>query len=177
MERPVTLDGLSKRFALYLVVSLALLALAAVACGVKSGDRAPARPGGELVEFHRSPVKKFNQLRIDLTKTEAGCTADPADVTVQFGQRVRLAIQLPTEIQQGTTRSLEVVGEVFEVTYVISGLEISASGGALGTGITAISLVLSSGSRASYDFNPATVGSFDILCDGVKAGVFTVNPA
>jgi hypothetical protein len=94
-----------------------------------------------------------------------------------MGQRVRLAIQLPTEVAQGATGSLIVTGDRFEITYGISGLEISSSGGAFGTGVTAVNLMLESGARQSYDFNPAIAGAFEILCDGEKVGTFTVNPA
>lgn len=154
---------------------LVLVALAAMACGVKSGERKPARPAGQIEEFHRSPVTAFEQFRIDLAKTDGSCTAEPSDVSVTLGQRVRLAIQLPTEIRQGTTRSLEVVGERTQVTYAIPGLEISGSGGAFPAGVKEFTLTMESGARTSYDFNPVNVGSFDILCDNAKVGTFTVN--
>ncbi len=159
------------------LLCLAVLLMTALACGVKAGDNSPARPGGETLEFHRSPVTAFEQFRIDLAITDAVCTADPSDVTVTMGQRVRLAIQLPGEIRQGITKSLEVVGERIQVNYTISGLEISSSGGAFATGIKEVNLDMESGARQSYDFNPAATGDFDILCNDDKVGVFTVNPA
>ena len=167
----------SRRMLLCIPILLTILALTVVACGVKAGDNTPARPGGGITEFHRSPVTAFEQFRVTLEKTDAGCTADPSDITVTMGQRVRLAIQLPTEVAQGTTGSLIVTGDRFEITYGISGLEISSSGGAFGTGVTAVDLMLESGAKQSYDFNPAIAGAFEILCDGEKVGTFTVNPA
>ena len=169
MVTTVTVGRVSKRFLLYAPILLTILALTAVACGVKSGDRAPARPGGESTEFHRSPVTAFEQFRVDLEKTSSGCTADPADITVSSGQRVRLAIQLAAETAGAATRT--------QVTYSISGLEISSAGGAFSVGATTFDLTLDSGTRNSYDFNAANTGSFEILCDGAKAGTFTVNPA
>jgi len=167
----------SRKMLLCIPILLTILALTAVACGVKAGDNTPARPGGGITEFHRSPVTAFEQFRVTLEKTDAGCTADPSDITVTMGQRVRLAIQLPTEVAQGATGSLIVTGDRFEITYGISGLEISSSGGAFGTGVTAVNLTLESGAKQSYDFNPAIAGAFEILCDGEKVGTFTVNPA
>ena len=169
----------ARQFAVYLALVLVLTVLVAIACGVESGERRPSRaPGTKETAgggFHRSPVTAFEQFRINLAKTDEGCTADPADVTVSLGQRVRLAIQLPAEIVQGTTRSLEVVGEKVEVTYAIRGLEISAGGGAFPPGIKEFNLTMESGARQSYDFNPVTVGAFDILCDDVKVGTFTLT--
>ncbi len=163
----------------YLAVLVALFGLAVVACGVESGDRRPARQGEtETLEFHRSPVTAFEQFRMNLTKEEDGtCSIDPSEVSVQMGNRVRLAIQLPIEIAQGATKSLEVVGEKQQLQFKIDGLEMSASGGAFGTGKTAFDMEIESGSRRSYDFNPANTGAFDMLCDGAKIGTFTVNPS
>lgn len=177
MVTPATVGGALTRPLLYVLILLTILALTAIACGVKSGDRAPARPGGELSAFHRSPVAAFEQFRITLEKTSAGCSADPSDISVSVGQRVRLAIQLPTEIAQGQTRSLVVTGERQEITYAIPGLEITSSGGAFGTGVTAFDLTFESGARQSYDFNPVNAGAFDIMCDGAKIGTFTVKTA
>lgn len=162
---------------LYLVLVASLLALVTAGCGVKSGERKPARPAGtETQVFHRSPVVAFEQFRIDLAKTDSeGCTADPANVGVALGQRVRLAIQLPAEIRELSTRSLEVVGEREEVVYEIAGLEVSGSGGSFAPGVKEVNLTLLSGARNSYDFNPVNAGEFDILCDGVKIGTFTVT--
>ena len=101
-------------------------------------------------------------------------SSDPAEITVASSQRVRLAIQLPIEIVQ-TTGSAQVAGESITVDYKIEGLEITGSGGALGTGVSEIALSINQGSRTSYDFNTANIGSFDILCDGQKAGTFTVT--
>ena len=167
-------DRRSRSVVLYLLLLLTVAAVG-VACGVESGERRSSRPAGQIEVFHRSPVTAFEQFRIALAKTEEGCTADPADVTVSSGQRVRLAIQLPAEIRQGVTRSLEVVGERTQVTYAIPGLEISGSGGAFPTGVKEFNLTLESGARQIYDFNPVTVGAFDILCDGQKVGTFTLT--
>ena len=165
----------SRGVTLCVVLLLTLVALVAVACGVKSGERRSSRPQGITQEFHRSPVTAFEQFRIELSKTDEGCTAEPADINVALANRVRLAIQLPAEIQEGTTKSLEVVGEKIQVAYEISGLEIKASGGAFTTGVKEFNLSLESGARASYDFNPVNAGQFDILCDGEKVGTFTVT--
>ena len=62
-----------------------------------------------------------------------------------------------------------------EATYEISGLTIKAAGGALDVGVTELRLDLTSGSRKNYDFNIASPGTFDILCDGIKVGVFTAT--
>ena len=167
----------SRRMLLCIPILLTILALTAVACGVKAGNNKPARPSGGITEFHRSPYTAFEQFRVTLEKTDAACNADPSDIMVRMGQRVRLAIQLPTEVAQGATGSLVVTGDRFEITYEISGLEISAPGGAFGTGVTAVDLTLESGAKQSYDFNPANAGAFEILCDGKKVGTFTVNPA
>ncbi len=94
-----------------------------------------------------------------------------------MGQRVRLAIQLPAEIREGTTKSLEVVGDREQVSYVIQGLEINNAGGAFASSVTTVNLEFESGARVFYDFNPGNSGAFDILCNDDKVGVFTVNPA
>ncbi len=75
----------SRRMLLCIPILLTILALTAVACGVKAGDNKPARPGGGITEFHRSPVTAFEQFRVTLEKTDAGCTADPSDITVTMG--------------------------------------------------------------------------------------------
>ena len=112
--------------------------------------------------LHRSPVTAFEQFRIDVENTAAGCAADPADISIVSSQRVRLAIQLKSDAVRDKVR------------YVIQGLEISGSGGAF-TGVTKIDLELESGPRRSYDFNATNSGDFNILCDGVKIGTFTVS--
>ena len=167
----------SKRTLFHLAMLTAVLAAAAIACGVESGDRRPARQGeSETLEFHRSPVTAFEQFRMDLAKDDASCSIEPSDVAVNAGDRVRLAIQLPlADIQQGATGSLEVTGDKQTLQLKIDGLEISASGGALGTGVTEFDREIESGSRVSYDFNASNAGVFDILCDGGKIGTFTVN--
>ncbi len=149
-----------------------------LACGVESGDRRPARREDDKVgEFHRSPVAAFEQFRIDIEKTDDGCSAEPADITVANGQRLRLAVQLQSDVELKTTAtgSTTVEGDRDTVTYQIDGLTISGSGGAFGTGVTDVNLDLESGTRLSYDFNAASAGAFDILCDGDKVGTFTVN--
>ena len=161
------------------LVLITILFVLTAACGVESGDRRPARQGEtETLEFHRTPVTAFEQFRMDLTKDDASCSVEPSEVTVQMGQRVRLAIQLPlAEISQGTTGSLVVSGEKKTLQFNIEGLEMTASGGAFGTGKTQFDMEIESGSRRSFDFNPATTGAFDILCDDSKIGTFTVNPS
>lgn len=165
----------------FIVGLLALAGMFSAACALgdaESGNRRPARTDEDKTgEFHRSPVAAFEQFRIDLEKTDAGCTADPADVNAQDGQRVRLAIQLKAEgeISAGSTGSTQFVGERDSVTYAVDGLAIASSGGALGTGVTAINLELESGTRLSYDFNAAGAGEFPILCDGEQVGTFSVT--
>ena len=177
METHLSVNRGSRQLMLFLPILLMLLALSALACGVKSGDRGSARPGGESTEFHRSPVAALQQFRVDLTKSEAGCTANPADISVASNQRVRMAIQLPTEIGQSSSGSLTVTGDRDTVNYTISGLELASTAGAFGLGVTEFNLELDAGARLSYDFNTANTGAFDILCDGAKVGTFTVNPA
>ena len=160
---------------------IGLLALASMACGVQSGDRRPARQGdAETTEFHRTPVTAFEQFRMDVTKDDASCSIDPDAVNVTMGSRVRLAIQLPLEegqMGQGATKSIVVTGEKQSADFKIDGLQMTASGGAFGTGKTEFDITLESGARKSYDFNTANSGAFDMLCDGTKVGTFTVNPA
>ncbi len=162
---------------IYLVLLFGLASMFILACGVESGNRRPARTEEDKTgEFHRSPVAAFEQFRVDVEKTDAGCSADPADITVSDGQRVRLAIQLQgATIASTGTGSAKVEGERKQVTYQIDGLVISSSGGAFGTGVTDVNLELDSGTRRSYDFNASGAGAFDILCDGDKIGAFTVN--
>ena len=165
------------RLAAYLAVAVVLAAMAAAACGVKSGERRPARPAGTETEgvFHRSPVTALEQYRVALAKTDAGCTATPADISVPAGGRVNLAIQLPTELRQGSTRSLEVVGERVEITYKIDGLEISGAAGAMAAGTKEIDVTFLSGTRQSYQFSVNVPGEYPILCDGARVGTFTVT--
>ncbi len=177
MKTRTAFSAIAKSIVRFAPLMIALFALVALGCGVKSGDRGSARPEGESTEFHRSPVTAFEQFRIDLATTDAGCTADPGDVTVTMGQRVRLAIQLPAEIREGTTKSLEVVGDREQVSYVIQGLEINNAGGAFASSVTTVNLEFESGARVFYDFNPGNSGAFDILCNDDKVGVFKVNPA
>ena len=79
------------------------------------------------------------------------------------------------ELKTTATGSTTLEGERELVTYQVEGLTISSSGGAFGTGVTDVNLELESGTRRSYDFSAAGAGAFDILCDGVKVGTFTVN--
>ena len=179
-KTPKALPKHSRRVpALWLIVGLlALAGMFAAACGVESGNRRPARDDQDKTgEFHRSPVAAFEQFRIDLEKTDAGCTADPADVSAQDNQRISLAIQLKAEgeISAGSTGSTQFVGERDSVTYAVDGLTIGSSGGALGTGVTAIDLDLDSGTRLTYQFNVRGAGEFPILCDGEQVGTFTVT--
>lgn len=157
---------------------IALTLLFLIACEVESGDRTPARRDEDRTgEFHRSPVTAFEQLRVDVEKTDDGCTVDPAEITVSDGQRVRLAVQLQSDVELSTTAtgSTTVEGERETANFSIDGLTISGSGGAFGAGVTEINLDLESGTRRSYDFNAAGAGAFGILCDGENAGTFTVN--
>lgn len=174
--RSNTADGRKTPIMLLALIGLTFLFL--IACEVESGDRRPARRDEDKSgEFHRSPVTAFEQFRVDVEKTEEGCTVDPADITVSDGQRVRLAVQLQSDVELKTTAtgSTTFEGEREEATYQIDGLTISSSGGAFGTGVTDVNLDLESGTRRSYDFNAAGAGAFDILCDGDKVGTFTVN--
>lgn len=161
-------------------LAIAVLAVAGMvmqACDVESGDRTPARRDDDKTgEFHRSPVAAFEQFRIDVTNDDTGCAAEPADVNAELNQRVRLAIQLQgAAITSTGTGSTSVEGERDKVKYEVSGLQISSSGGAFGTGVTAIDLDLESGTRRTYDFNTANAGEFDILCNGEKVGTFAVS--
>lgn len=148
-----------------------------LACGVESGDRRPARRDDDKTgEFHRSPVAAFEQFRVDVEKTDAGCSADPADITVSEGSRVNFAVQLTGgEVTTTATGSTELQGEREQASYKVDGLAITSSGGAFGTGVTEVDLELETGTRRSYSFSVASVGAFDILCDGEKIGTFTVN--
>ena len=159
----------------YLTLAFAVVGFIAIACGVKAGENRPARPQGQIEEFHRTQVSTLEQLRVNLVKDDTGCTADPADITVALANRVRLAIQLPADIQQGASQSLIVVGDGDEVTYQIAGMELATTGGALGTGVKEFDQLLSAGARKSFDFNVVNPGAYDILCDGEKVGVFTVT--
>ncbi len=149
----------------------------ALACGVESGDRRPARRDDDKTgEFHRSPVAAFEQFRVDVEKTDAGCAADPADITVSEGSRVNFAVQLTGgEVTTTATGSTELQGEREKASYKVDGLAISSSGGAFGPGVTEVDLELETGTRRSYSFSVASAGAFDILCDGEKIGTFTVN--
>ena len=169
---------MGKEYRLCCLPLIALTFLSLIACGVESGDRTPARRDDDRTgEFHRSPVTAFEQFRVDVENTDDGCTVDPADITVADGQRVRLAVQLQSDVELSTTAtgSTTVEGERETANFSIDGLTISGSGGAFGAGVTNVNLDLESGTRRSYDFNTAGAGAFDILCDGAKAGTFTVN--
>ena len=161
-------------FALVLII---LSSIVALACGVESGDRRPARADDDKTgEFHRSPVAAFEQFRVDVEKTDTGCTADPADITVNEGSRVNFAVQLTGgEVSTTATGSTQLEGEREMASYKIDGLTISSSGGAFGTGVTEVALELETGTRRSYSFSVPSAGAFDILCDGDKIGTFTVN--
>ena len=98
--------------------TILVFALAAVllsfACGVKSGDRRPARTDADKQgEVHRSPVAfKMEELTIDLDKTDQGCSATPADVSVPLAARIRLAVQLQgADLGKSATGSITVTGE------------------------------------------------------------------
>jgi hypothetical protein len=171
--------SLSVNLRLFSTILLALIAAMSLACGVQSGDRRSAQTQGQPEEFFRPEVPAFEQFRIDLAKDEQGdCTTNETDIQVTQGQRIRLAVQLRTEdIAQGATGSIVVTGEGERdsVTYQIPNLEISSSGGALGSGVTGVNLTLEAGTRTNFDFNLANAGAFDVLCDGSKVGTITVN--
>ena len=159
------------------MVFIILGSMVAIACGVESGDRRPARRDDDKTgEFHRSPVAAFEQFRVDVEKTDSGCTADPADITVSEGSRVNFAVQLTGgEVTTTATGSTQLQGEREQANYRIEGLVIGSSGGAFAPGVTEIDLPLETGTRRSYSFSVPTAGAFDILCDGDKIGTFTVN--
>ena len=162
---------------LHLALLVGLSAMLLLACGVESGDRRPARADDDKTgEFHRSPVAAFEQFRVDVEKSDAGCTADPSDITVSEGSRVNFAVQLTGgELTTTATGSTQLQGEREKVSYKIDGLAISSSGGAFGTGVTEVNLELETGTRRSYSFSVGSAGAFDILCDDEKIGTFTVN--
>lgn len=159
------------------LVVVILGSMVALACGVESGDRRPARRDDDKTgEFHRSPVAAFEQFRVDVEKTDSGCTADPADITVSEGSRVNFAVQLTGgEVTTTATGSTQLQGEREQANYRIEGLVIGSSGGAFGPGVTEVDLDLETGTRRSYSFSVPTAGAFDILCEGDKIGTFTVN--
>ena len=159
------------------LIFITLGSMVLLACGVQSGDRRPARTEEDKTgEFHRSPVAAFEQLRVDVEKTDTGCTADPADITVSEGSRINFAVQLKGgELTTTTTGSTQLQGEREEASYKVDGLVIEKSGGAFGTGVTEVALELESGTRRSYSFNVPTKGEYPILCDGDTIGTFTVN--
>ncbi len=167
-----------RRFSpMHLALLISLMGLLLLACGVESGDRRPARADDDKTgEFHRSPVAAFEQFRVDVAKTDEGCTVSPSDITVGVGGRVSLAVQLTgASLTTTETGSTKMEGERQTATYQIQGLTISSSGGAFGTGVTEVDLDLETGTRRTYQFSTPTAGAFDILCDGNKIGTFTVN--
>ena len=180
-KTPKTPSAQSRRVpALWFAVGLlALAGMFAAACGVESGNRRPARDDEDKTgEFHRSPVAADNfRTIITLEKTDDGCTADPADLSVSDGQRVSLQVQLKAEgeISAGRTGSTQFVGERDSVVYAVDGLTIGSSGGALGAGKTKLEEELDSGTRLTYQFNARGAGAFPILCDGEEVGTFTVT--
>ena len=163
----------NRRFLLLVMVAM-LLALAAAACGVKAGDRQPARPTPTKV-FHRTPIGVLEPTRINLQLLEGKCSAEPSEITLKQANRIRLAIQLPTELKMGPGGSPVETGERAEVTFQIPGLQIQNVGGAMPAGSTSIDLTLTSGPRTNYDFNVANTGTFDMLCNGEKVGTVTVE--
>ena len=163
--------------------TILVFALAAVllsfACGVKSGDRRPARTDADKQgEFHRSPVAfKMEEINIDIDKTDQGCSATPADVRVPLAARIRLAVQLQgADLGKSATGSITVTGEKKSAKYDIPDMVIKSAAGAFDIGTTVVQLELESGARKNYDFNVASEGAFDILCDGEQIGIFNVTP-
>lgn len=167
---------------LYLVILLSLVAFVALACGIKAGENRPARPaesGGEI-EFHRTPITALEPTQVELTVDEGTCTPDPTDLQFLTGVRVRFSIQIPTEIRQGVSGSIEVVegGEDVSATYSIPNFEISGvAGGQQFLGMTNVDLIIGLGSKTNFDFTPANAGTFDILCNDAKVGTLTVTEA
>ncbi len=160
------------------VLLIALVGIVATACGVKSGNRRPAREDSDKTgEFHRSPISsKLQELSVDLDKADGTCKATPGDLTSPVASRIRLGVQLVgTSVKEGVTKSIEIVGEKKQAKYEISGMTIKAAGGALEMGSSSIALDLASGSRKNYDFNVGAPGTYDILCDGDKVGTFTAT--
>ena len=130
---PTDIANAARRIPLLYIalIFITLGSMVLLACGVESGDRRPARRDDDKTgEFHRSPVAAFEQFRVDVEKTDAGCTADPADITVGEGSRVNFAVQLTGgEVTTTATGSTELQGERESVSYKIDGLTISSSGG------------------------------------------------
>ena len=160
------------------VLLIALVGIVATACGVKSGNRRPAREDSDKTgEFHRTPItSKLEELQVKLDKADGTCKATPADLTSPVASRVRLGVQLVgTSVKEGLTKSIEIVGEKKEAKYEISGMTIKSAGGALNMGTSSLALDLQSGSRKNYDFNIGAAGTYDILCDGSKVGTFTAT--
>jgi len=170
------------------VMLIVLIGIVATACGVKSGNRRPAREDSDKTgEFHRSPIaSKLQELSVDLDKADGTCkatsmvngieSASPGDLTAPVASRIRLGVQLVgTSVKEGATKSIEIVGEKKNAKYEISGMNIKAAGGALEIGTASIALDLASGSRKNYDFNIGAPGTYDILCDGSKVGTFTAT--
>jgi len=160
------------------VLLIALVGIVATACGVKSGNRRPAREDSDKTgEFHRTPIiSKLEELQVKLDKADGTCKATPGDLTSPVAARVRLGVQLVgTSVKEGLTKSIEIVGEKKEAKYEISGMTIKSAGGALDIGTPSIALELQSGSRKNYDFNIGAAGTYDILCDGSKVGTFTAT--
>lgn len=155
------------------ILSSILVAMVLVACGVKAGERRPARPT-PVEQFHRTPVAALEQTRVDIVKTDTGCRAQPADLKFTKNQRVNLAIQIPAEIAEGQTRSLILRGEKVQATYSIPGLQITGAAGAF-FNTDKVDLTIESGSRPAFQFTVANAGQFDILCDGAKIGTLTVT--
>ena len=96
------------------VLLIVLVGIVATACGVKSGNRRPAREDSDKTgEFHRTPItSKLEELQVKLDKADGTCKATPADLTAPVSSRVRLGVQLVgTSVKQGLTKSIEIVGE------------------------------------------------------------------
>ena len=99
---------MSNKF-MMVVLLIVLVGIIATACGVKSGNRRPARTDEDKTgEFHRSPIaSKLQELSVDLDKADGTCKATPADLTAPVASRVRLGVQLGgTSVKEGATNLL-----------------------------------------------------------------------
>ena len=108
------------------------------------------------------------------------CTPIPTDLQFTTGVRVRFSVQIPTDIIQGVSGSIEIAegSEDVSATYSIPDFEISGvAGGSQFLGMTSVELVIASGSNTNFDFTPANAGSFDTFCNDAKVGTLTVTEA
>ena len=136
----------------------------------------PVEVTKEVVVFRR-PISAFEHYRIDVTKTNEGCYADPNHINVMNGQRLRLSLELhPTVYSTATeTGSSTSETERDKVRYRIDGLTVCSSCDEHNMSVTHVDVELESGALQSYDFNVLGGGIFDVLCDGEEIGSFIVE--